>query len=195
MKITPAPDLEETERSETETTVEQQLPVEQRTDGPEGCYLVYEPASGGRLMLHYSKGLVPFNAIGFWAPGPGHKIQGFKFKQAGGRSELIKGIAGGDANRKKYFQGWCQFLKLAKAKNGSVIQFAPEMGVNVDIYGYTTSKCHPEFLSLDKMSSIEEYDAIAVMPKHHEFMKGVKSIVLQNFLELGNLAGASTKLL
>jgi hypothetical protein len=30
------------------------------------------------------------------------------------------------------------------------------------------------------------------MPKDHAFLKGVKSIVISNFLELGNLAGAST---
>ena len=27
--------------------------------GPEGCYLVYEPDSGGRLMIVYSHGYVP----------------------------------------------------------------------------------------------------------------------------------------
>lgn len=55
--------------------------------------------------------------------GPGKSIQGFKFKRAGGRSELIRGIAGGDQNRKKYFSGWCQFIKLAKAFDGYVIKF------------------------------------------------------------------------
>ena len=82
--------------------------------GPEGCYLVYEPDSGGRLMIVYSHGYVPMNAVGFWCAGEGKRIQGFKFKQAGGRSELIKGIAGGDSNRRKYFVGWCQFIKMAK---------------------------------------------------------------------------------
>ena len=62
-------------------------------DGPEGCYLIFEPSSGGRLMLYYSKGQIPSNAIGFWCPGAGRSIQGFKFKQSAGRQELIKGIA------------------------------------------------------------------------------------------------------
>lgn len=35
-------------------------------EGPEGCYLTFEPSSGGRLMLIYSKGQIPSNAIGFW---------------------------------------------------------------------------------------------------------------------------------
>jgi hypothetical protein len=94
--------------------------VDGDVDGPEGCYLTFETTSGGRLMLVYSRGDIPSNAVGFWCPGPGHSIQGFKFKQAGGKSELIKGIAGGDQNRRKYFSGWCQFIKLAKAMNGYV---------------------------------------------------------------------------
>jgi hypothetical protein len=162
--------------------------------GPTGCYLVYEPSSGGRLMLHYSTGFVPDNAVGFWCPGPDKIIQGFKFKQAGGRSELIKGIAGGDSNRRKYFIGWCQFLKQAKAMNGKVIQFTPSQGVMVDIYAYNQATNHPYLLdTMDHgLVDITNFDAIAVMAKHHEFLKGVKSIVVSNFLELGNLAGAST---
>lgn len=161
--------------------------------GPVGCYLVYESDSGGRLMLYYSQGPVPDNAVGFWAPGRGQSIQGFKFKQNGGRQELIKGIAGGDANKRKYFVGWCQFLKLAKAKDGSVIQFTPEQGISVDVYGYVQKKCAPELLPLESgMVNVSEFDAIAVMPKHHEFLKGVKSITVNTFLEKGNLAGAST---
>ena len=163
------------------------------THGPKGCYLVYEGNSGGRLMLHYSLGFVPDNAVGFWLPSSNHSIQPFKFKQAGGRSELIKGIAGGDSNRRKYFVGWCQFLKLAKAKEGRVIMFTPAQGVPVDIYGYNTATQHPQFLDLSSgLLNINEFDAFAVVPRHAAFLRGVKSIVVSNFLELGNLAGAST---
>jgi hypothetical protein len=42
------------------------------------------------------------------------KTKGFKFTQNAGRQELIKGIAGGDSNKKKYFSGCCQFIKEAK---------------------------------------------------------------------------------
>lgn len=162
--------------------------------GPEGCYLVYEPDSGGRLMTVYSRGYVPMNAVGFWCAGEGQSIQGFKFKQAGGRSELIKGIAGGDSNRRKYFVGWCQFIKMAKAKEGRVIKFPNAIqGVEVDIYGYRQSDSHPDFLNLDdELVDVNIYDAIAVVPRHKEFLRGVKSIVASNFLEMGSLAGASS---
>jgi hypothetical protein len=145
-------------------------------------------------MLHYSQGVVPDNAVGFWCPGAGKEIQGFKFKASGGRSELIKGIAGGDANRRRYFAGWCQFLKQAKAMNGKVIQFTPEtQGVRVDVFAFNQATNHPYMLDLESgLTDVKDYDAIAVMPKHHEFMLGVKSMDGNTFLELGNLAGAST---
>jgi Immune Mapped Protein 2 (IMP2) N-terminal domain len=162
-------------------------------NGPTGCYLVYENSSGGRLTLQYSRGSVPSNAVGFWCPGAEASIQDFKFTQNAGRSDLIKGIAGGDANRRKYFSGWCQFLKQAVAKNGLVIQFVAQQGVAVDVYGYLKSEQRPMLLPLEAgLVDVAIYDAVAVMPKNHEFLKGVKSIVISNFLELGNLAGAST---
>jgi hypothetical protein len=162
-------------------------------NGPTGCYLVYENSSGGRLTLQYSRGSVPDNAVGFWCCGPDAMIQDFKFTQNAGRSDLIKGIAGGDANRRKYFSGWCQFLKQAVAKHGLVIQFVAQQGVAVDVYGYLKSEQRPVLLPLEAgLVDVAIYDAVAVMPKNHEFLKGVKSIVISNFLELGNLAGAST---
>jgi Immune Mapped Protein 2 (IMP2) N-terminal domain len=163
--------------------------------GPTGCYLVYESNSGGCLVLQYSEGPVPDNAVGFFCPGAGHKIQPFKFKQNSGKSVLIKGIAGGDSNRRKYFSGWCQFLKLAVAKGGMVIQFTAQQGVAVDVYGYLKDKQRPVYMDLESgLVDVSTYDAVAIMPRDHEFMKGVKSIVISNFLELGNLAGASTML-
>lgn len=162
--------------------------------GPKGCYLCYEGTSGGRLVLHYSLGPIPDNAIGFWLPCHGKEIQNFKFKQNAGRVELIKGIAGGDSNRRKYFVGWCQFLKLAVAKSGKVILFTPVQGVAVDIYGYNSLTQQPTFLDLPSgLVDVTPYDAFAVVPRHADFLRGVKSIVVSNFLELGNLAGASTK--
>jgi hypothetical protein len=129
--------------------------------GPTGCYLVYEPVAGGRLMLHYSQGYVPDNAVGFWCPGPDHEMQGFKFKQAGGQSELINGIAGGDANRRKYFIGWCQFLKQCKAMQGKVIQFTNiEQGVLVDVYAYNQATNHSYLLDLsNQLTDISNFDA------------------------------------
>mmetsp|Transcript_20408 Transcript_20408/g.33793 ORF Transcript_20408/g.33793 Transcript_20408/m.33793 type:complete len:183 (-) Transcript_20408:194-742(-) len=164
------------------------------SDGPEGCYLIFATDSGGKLTLHYSKGDVPQNAVGFWVPGEGKKIQGFKFKQHGGRVDLIKGIAGGDANRRKYFSGWCQFIKLARQMNGKVIKFPnADQGVEVDVYAFSQKDNQPVFLDLDEgLIDVNDFDAIAVTPKHNVNFQGIHTLVMQNFVERGNIAGAST---
>jgi hypothetical protein len=162
-----------------------------------GCYLSYETNSGGRLVLCYKNGgKAPSNAIGFWAAGEGKSIQGFKFKQDCGRSELIKGIAGGDSNRRRYFDGWCQFVKLAKAMNGSVKKFqVPGPGVEVDVYGYIASESRPVSLNLDAdMVDVSSLDAVAVVPRHKHFLQGVKTMPASTFLEKGGIAGSSTTL-
>lgn len=53
---------------------------EKKADGPEGCYLLYESDSGGKLTLLYTHGEVPDNAVGFLAPGPGKTIPNFKVR-------------------------------------------------------------------------------------------------------------------
>lgn len=161
--------------------------------GPVGCYLCYEPSSGGRLVLHYSQGPVPPNAVGFWCTPA--KIPAFKFKQAAGRSELIKGIAGGDAGKRRYYTGWCQFVKLAtRQESGRLIQFTPEtQGIPVDVYAYHQATNSCRLLDLEaELTEMKDINAVAVMARDHEFLKGVKTIAMSNFLELGNLAGAST---
>lgn len=80
----------------------------------DGCYLLYDAASGGTLVLHYSHERVPENAVGFWTPAPNAKLQEFKFRRAGGYTELVRGIIGGEKNKRQYLSGWCQFVQMAK---------------------------------------------------------------------------------
>jgi len=76
-----------------------------------------------------------------------------------------------------------------------VIQFKAEQGVPVDVYGYNKGKQQPVLLDLESgLVDVAPYDAVAVMPQGHEFMKGVKTMASQTFLEMGNLAGASTSM-
>ena len=81
--------------------------------------------------------------------------------------------------------------------NGRVIKFPNAVqGVEVDVYGYRQCDSHPDYLALDDaLIDISSYDAVAVVPRHKEFLKGVKSIVASNFLEIGNIAGASTTMI
>lgn len=168
--------------------------IVENLEGPIGCYLVFEAASGGRLMLYYSSGRIPKNAIGFWCAGPGKFIQGFKFKQNGGLVELIRGIAGGDQNRRKYFSGWCQFIKQAKAFDGYVVKFPnSKQGVEVDVFGYKTDEEKAFELNLDAgLIEVGSLDALSVVPKHNTTFHGIHKMPLQLFVESGNNCGAST---
>lgn len=172
----------------------------------EGCYLIYEPGSSGRLLQHYSKTSVP-NAIGFWYAGEGKKIQGFKFKQNLGKSEIIRNCAAGMVGRKNYFSGWCMFAKSAKAFNGKICLMAPNddaPGLEVDVYAYfktegggtaagTIHKLGEEFLDVSSMAAVS---CLA----HSSDAYGAGSSTLKNldeilFLSLGARAGASVKCL
>ena len=173
---------------------------EEGEEGPEGCYLLYEPkTSGGKLMMMYSKSHIPLNAIGFWCPGPQNSIQGFKFKQNNGtgRVDIITGVAGGsDSNRRKYYSGWCQFIRAAKQMNGYVIKFPnQQQGVEVDVVAFMKTNEQIVELNLDEgLIEVNELDAIAVIAKHNTTFKGLKTMTISNFLEAGNTAGASITL-
>ena len=105
-------------------------------------------------------------------------------------------LLAGDQNRRKYYSGWAQFIKLAKAYEGYVIKFPnAEKGVEVDIYAYRAKDEQPVQLDLDEgLIEVSEFDAVAVLPKHNITFHGIKSMVLSNFMELGNMAGAATTL-
>ena len=140
-------------------------------------------------MLHYSKQVVPKH-IGLFVPGEGKKIQAFKFKSAGGRSELIRGCAAG-GNVKKYFQGWCSFIKMAKAMNGAVckIPVGDNDGIEVDVFLITGN----DVVKVEDavQVNVASIDAVACLPKDNEIFNGVKTMDLSQFINNGERAGAS----
>ena len=152
---------------------------------PEGCYLSYHSDSGGRLEMHYSRTPIE-GACGFWAPGEGKKIQGFKYNGPTRRQNLITGIAGGDANRKKYFSGWCQFVKEAKKFNGWVTKIPDMGGVEVDVYAFYLEGSRMEMLKLDGgLVHVGGVDAVTCVPRDSDVYKGVKNIDIGSFVNTG----------
>jgi len=165
----------------------------QPNESSAGCYLVYLADSGGKLVLHYSKTPVD-NAIGFWRAGQGKSIQGFKYRQNSGRVELIKGIAGGDANKRKFFSGWCQFIKAAAAFNGSARKFPNAGGLEVELYAVSKDGT-VHFLDVDNEEvDVSQFDAIACLPKNNNLFKGVHNLDVNRFVNTANIAGAALPL-
>eukprot|EP00978_Attheya_sp_CCMP212_P032656 scaffold128551_cov45-Attheya_sp.AAC.1 len=170
-------------------------------EGQPGCYLVYESDSSGKLMLYYSKDgtLGPDVAppIGFWCVGGTKKIQGFKFSQNGGRQELIRGIMGGDANRRKYFSGWAQFVKAAKAMQGSVRCFPLEegqAGVAIDVWGFAEASPKPIKLNEGDAMDVSQLDAVAILPKGNDIYIGINTMNMNNFITRANTSGVGIAL-
>lgn len=157
----------------------------------DGCYLIYDNTSGGTLVLHYSHSHVPENAVGFWVPGKDRKIQEFKYDHDGGYVELIRGIVGGEKNKRKYYSGWCQFIQLAKSFGGKVAKKQHfEQGLKVDVYGYENGRVN--FLDLDdKLRQVGDLEAVAVVPQGNDRFKGVHALTQSVFLQYGNFEGAS----
>ena len=163
----------------------------------EGCYLVYESDSSGRLVQHYSKTVVP-HAIGFWCAGKGKKIQGFKFAQDMRRSELIRNCAAGVEGRKNYYSGWCQFVKAAKLMKGSVKKIHADKStqcLEVDVYLYYKEGDHVVKLEEGVLTDVSEMDAVACLPKNSDLLGKTSKMDELLFLHRGAEAGASTKCL
>lgn len=163
----------------------------------DGCYLIYDAASGGTLVLHYSHEKVPENAIGFFRPS--QQIQEFKYTNHGGYVELIRGIIGGDKNKKLYLSGWCQVVQIAKHFKGRVQKVDnPQQGLKVDIYGWyadgTVCPLCQQELDGNALVDVSNLNAVAVVPHANDRFVGVKHLTELAFLQLGDLEGASLKL-
>ncbi len=155
----------------------------------EGCYLIFDPNSGGKLTIQYSKTVVE-GSVGFWCPGKGKKLQGFKFKQNQGRSDLMRDIAGKDY-KKKYFNGWCQFIKAAKMYNGSVCKWSEHERIELDIYVFYSGRCEVKKVDDGDLFDVSDIDAVTCLPKGNTTFVGVKTGEYGTFLNRGDAAGAS----
>ena len=166
--------------------------LEEKEGMREGCYLVYDPP-GSRLMLHYSRTPVR-GSIGFFWPGPGHKIKGFKFVQNHGRAQLIGNCAAGSAGRLNYCAGWCQFIRAAKALDGTVVLWPPlEGGIEVDLHVYRYSgENQTSKVKEDTPFDMAAVEGVACVPHHADFFEGVSTIDLTRWLDEGNKIGAAT---
>lgn len=183
---------ETTETLTTENTEKIKDPITHQSSNSEedveGCYLVFDSSSSGRLMIYYSK-LPIANAVGFWKPGSGNKIQRFKFKKNLGRSVLIGNCAAGIAGRKNYYSGWCQYIRLAKAMSGTVRViplWGEKEGLDVDIYVYykaahKTIKV-PEEVDFD----VTHIDAVTCLPKHSTLFDEVANIDLNHWMTISS---------
>ena len=172
--------------SRSEAKLPESIPIE-------GCYLLFD-SDGGKFVIKYSRTEVN-DAIGFWSPGPGKKLQGFKFKQNQGRSDLMRGVGGSDY-KKKYYSGWCQFVKAAKSLNGYFVKHSErEHAGKVDVFVFFIETCEIVQIEDGKLFDVSQIAAIACVSQGNPCFNGVKTGEYGTFLNKGAKEGASLSLL
>lgn len=165
----------------------------------EGCYLLYV-ADSSKLMIHYSKHFVR-GAIAFWKPGPNFKIKAFKFKgKTFGKYDLV----GNCTSRKDYFSGWCQFVRAAKAMEGSLWVYGRNddtKGFDLDLYVYYQDRedgVETVVIPENEEFNLSGIKAVACLPKHAEFKEiidlGIK-MNLNRWLNEANSNGVASKIM
>jgi len=90
-----------------------------------GCFLSYVEASNGSLIITWSKTPVAGALASFQA---GKTVADHKYKTNSGREELTRGT---DSTPKNAYQGWCNFLKLAREYNGTITVYTKDVQVSV----------------------------------------------------------------
>ena len=164
-------------------------PLEPGKAPEEGCYLIFDPTSGGKLVIQYSKTKIE-GASGFWFPGKGKKLQGFKFKQNQGRSDLVRDMSGKDY-KKKYFNGWCQFVKAAKMYDGSICRFSENDRLDLDMYAFYSDSCKVKKIEDKVIFDVSKVDAVSCLPKGNSTFNGVRTGEYGTFINRGDAAGAA----
>merc|ERR1712127_64939 len=147
---------------------------------------------GGSMSIQFSKTAVS-EAMGFWCPGPGKAIQGFKFKQNQGRSDLIKNVVGRDF-KKKYFSGWCQFVKAARMFNGIVVKYPEKGGLEVDLYVFFNETCDIKKIVDREPFDVSDISAVACIPAGNTTYDGVKKGEFNKFLNRGHAVGTAVSI-
>lgn len=158
---------------------------EDASERERGCYLVFDTASGGALMTQWSETAVD----GAWAFFfPRKNVAAFKFTTAGGKSELIRGLA---VNKKKLFIGWTQYVKLAN--DNDAIMMIPSGGdTTTDFWFLDQQRQGVAELKRDEWFESRTASAIAMLPMYNQALKGVQRINPDGFVDIVTREGGVT---
>jgi len=142
------------------------------------CYLTFDLASNGTLFTHWSQTPVPDALASFT---PSKPVPKFKFTQNAGRSELIRTING--PNIPRYYQGWTQFVKLAKENDAQFAILKGEQFTQAPVALYIVNK-NTEVGRIPENSTVTLEDVAAVVAVHPANLSfGVKKMNVALFRE------------
>jgi len=147
-----------------------------------GCYLTYVEASNGSLFLTWSKEPIK-GALSYFQPAK--PVPAHKYTTNGGREELTRGT---DSTPKNGFQGWCNYLKLAREFNGTITVNTKDVQVCVHDDSNKLNKINP-----GEQFSLHEYQmpAVGAWPASKALFEGAMNTGRDHFINTAQAAGAA----
>mmetsp|Transcript_6632 Transcript_6632/g.11685 ORF Transcript_6632/g.11685 Transcript_6632/m.11685 type:complete len:150 (+) Transcript_6632:92-541(+) len=137
------------------------------------AYLVFDVANLGQLLMHWSEEPVE-GALAVIHPGK--PVPKFKFKQRGGRIELVRKIR---EDLAKMYEGYAEFIKTAKTVDGTFEMLEPTVNVTFN-NGGNIVHCEP-----GETYPISDFHGVAVCGLHKNPYESVKTMGNGQFLSHG----------
>jgi len=147
-----------------------------------GCYLSYIDSSNGSLILTWSKEPIK-GALSFFQPGK--PVADHKYKSNGGREELTRGV---DSTPKNGFQGWCNYLKLAREFAGTITVNTKDVQVCVHDDSNKIKRITP-----GETFQLHDYQmpAVGAWPTSKALFEGAVNTGRDHFINTAQAAGAA----
>ena len=116
----------------------------------------------------------------------------WKVTRNGGKSEIMRDMAGGTGERiKRYYQGWLAFLKDCKNSSGELTRAVSVGDIqDVDLY-FINSRGLVNRIERETPTALGDAVAFACVPKDKPCFKGGETQTPDFFINVGNREGAS----
>lgn len=200
--------VEEQRKNETEVQVEADVPTAMQevvvdavevangsaksiVDTTSRCYLKWEEANQGTLFVVWSRTDDATDALAVFEPSK--PVPAFKFKNNGGKSELLREAAGGGGpHTKRYYQGLCTFVKQARQLDAKLMLLSEsipaQVVMNRDDHSVQRLACQ-QWHSVGCTAHPAPLAVAAIHPIKTDFE--VQSMEIAQFVDKGHVLGAS----
>jgi hypothetical protein len=141
--------------------------------------------SEGTLFVNWSDRPVAEALVYFMPKKP---VPAFKYKENGGRSELIRGFRGSTRNR--FFDGFCQFYKQCRDLDGVITLLSPVVKVYVRSKDGLISQ-----IPLGVPIPLDKIHAVSCVGGEKSCYEGVKELSQDYFVGTGAKEGGALPLI
>jgi hypothetical protein len=155
------------------------------------CYLKWEEVNQGTLFIVWSRKDDATDALAVFEPSK--PVPAFKFKNNGGKSELLREAAGGGGPyTKRYYQGLCTFVKQARQLDAKLMLLSEtipaQVVMNRDDHSVQRLACQ-QWYSVGCTAHPAPLAVAAIHPSKTDFE--VQNMEIAQFVDKGHVIGAS----